>query len=334
MLYMESELSYVSVPSWVNTLIKFGYHWDNAKDISGKRKIGIVTTPCESTSASFIALGLLRKYLEVESANDCDFQFRLLQEASESFSNKTSANAEDGCVHDHLGKKWLFSCEQDIPWTITVYDALYKAKVKRKGKYIDNPGGPCKCFIHKGNASQWRLPWQHVIHTNDDKHSLQRSIYQDLFPYFGNEILESNLARSYSGLLMVGDGLSANTAYMKKLRSIAFNHNGVWLSLPDLLTIEQTKNSVARMKFETTQRLNDMASDHITVVADGARAFMASVSKFKKSDVIGIISRDEPEDNLESVNELLATMKRYYTATEPKFIISLKALSTMTLQAR
>lgn len=332
--YTECEKTFHTVPRWVNSLIQYGYYWGLSSP-DQKRRIGVVTTPCESTSAGLIALGLLRRGLENDSANDRDFHFDLLLKACRhSLAKRSHGDKKTDFVFDHKGKKWLFSDEQTSSEMISVYDASYKETIKRKNKVIPNPNGPCFSTIHRGNSSQWRLESQHVVETCDATRSLSMSVYQDIFPYFENEIIEDNLATSYSGTLMVGGGLSAKSDYMKKLRSVGFRLNGITHSLPELLTIEQAKNSVSRMRFDTTQRLEKVSCESSTVIADGSKAFMSSISRFRDSDVIGVISRDEPTQNIEDISELLASMKRYYISGAPDFIIPGNSFSVMLMRAR
>lgn len=68
---------WADLPPWAQYLIKLGQSWPHTSD--GKRRIALVSMPCESAGAGLIALGALRKRLGFVGADDRDAHFERIR---------------------------------------------------------------------------------------------------------------------------------------------------------------------------------------------------------------------------------------------------------------
>ncbi|MEH6463887.1 MAG: hypothetical protein V7771_08200 [Shewanella psychromarinicola] len=158
---------YRPIPEWINYLIKLSYTWMDHND-TNKRRITLITMPCESNAASFLALGVIRKELENEPT--CRYNFlvnniKTLQERSESF-----------LLIDKYGKKLKIpSVNPDN--SISVTDANYRKLAKRKGNFISNQNGMLTSFLLKNYMSDWRVDGYAPVITN-------YSIYRHIYDFF------------------------------------------------------------------------------------------------------------------------------------------------------
>lgn len=308
-MYIENEQQYNKVPKWVLSLLQLGYVWDRERS-PWKRKIGLVSLPCKSTAAPLAALGAMIRDLERENANNIDGHFDALCRARDSNLENTDIKKND-IVIDKQGKKYKFSgCVGDTK--IIATPANYRDKIKKKGRLITNPNGPCKSFITIDNAKDWRLEGSPVIETRESNTVLNKKNYQ-LINKFGSSIQSKNLQRSYTGLLLIGDGQGRTTGYMESIYSVCFNVGENLVSLGDLLTLHPQQNGVRRIAFCNKQKIDCQGFEHYLVITDGASAFVKALSHFKNSDVLGVYSRDEPSGNLMDIANILGELGRYYS---------------------
>ena len=68
MYFAEDNEDWVSIPEWVNFLIRFGYCWSRINHKG--RRVALVSMPCSSPGAGLIALGALIGDLGEAQAND------------------------------------------------------------------------------------------------------------------------------------------------------------------------------------------------------------------------------------------------------------------------
>lgn len=67
MQFSEADAPWQPVPSWADFLIRCGFAWANGGD---KRRISVISMPCESAGAGLVALGAIRRRLALDDAND------------------------------------------------------------------------------------------------------------------------------------------------------------------------------------------------------------------------------------------------------------------------
>jgi hypothetical protein len=320
------------VPKWILQIINLGYTWEKDRN-PWKRRICLISMPCQSVAAPLLALGALRRDLERINANNYDGHFDALCRARDIYVE--NINISGGYVIDSKNKKWKFSSDMGNSNGIVVTDTRHKEFVKRNGKLIENLNMPCKSLITKDNAKYWRLDGYSVVEADKADQKLSKNDYL-VIPECDGSIDDMNLGRSYSGLLLVGDGEGHDTNYMQEIYKVTFYRNGQQVSLGKLLTLHPHKNGVARMAFCNHQKVDLQSNDHYLVVADGASAFLKSLSHFKMSDVIGVYSRDEPVENLAVISGKLGEISRYYEVFDnyPSFENKHPFIATRLMQRR
>src|SRR5689334_13909744 len=78
MEFSEADNEWRSVPDWASFLIEFGFAWLAKPHTS--RGIALVSMPSDSAAAGLIALGAMRKCLELDDANDVGSHYQRLLE--------------------------------------------------------------------------------------------------------------------------------------------------------------------------------------------------------------------------------------------------------------
>jgi hypothetical protein len=307
-MYIEDGQQYKEVPKWVLAMFRLGHTWERER-APWKRRIGVVSMPCKSIAAPIVALGALIRDLERVNANNINGHFDSLCRARNGYLENSVTS--DINVIDSRGGKFNF-CGSVGDENITVFNSNYKEHVRRKGRLIPNPNGPCKSFITLDNASLWKLEGEPIIESKNVDTMLDIKGYQLIHGY-GRSILNENLQRSYTGLLLIGDGEGRDTEYMQRIYGAKFQINEHQLSLGNLLTLHPTANEVTRIAFCNNRKIVPNGKEHYLVIADSASAFTKALSNYKFSDVLGVYSRDEPNENLVNIGNVLGELSRYYT---------------------
>jgi len=304
------------LPQWADGLIQLGYNWSRGR-APWKRRIGVISMPCSSVGAPLIALGAVRKDLERDNANNIYGHFESLCRARDVYlADKSNSKGVviDSSTPKH--KKWKFFGGSSSE--ISVIDSSYKEEVRRKGVLVPNPNGPCKRFITEGNSRCWKFEGEQVVETSDLQSQILKEDYSG-FPWAEEAIKDVNLSRSYSGLLLVGDGEGFETKYMQEVYSIKFIKGEQSVSLGKLLTLHPKGSDISRLVFSNHKAIEYYKGSHYLVIADGGSSFLKALSCFKESDVLGVISRDEPTQTLESIASKLAEIRRYYRDTDAEW---------------
>ena len=76
MNFSEANEPWRSVPDWASFLIEFGFAW--LAQPRAHRRIAVVSMPSDSAAAGLIALGAMRKCLELDDANDMSAHYEKL----------------------------------------------------------------------------------------------------------------------------------------------------------------------------------------------------------------------------------------------------------------
>jgi hypothetical protein len=75
-LFSEAGLDWRPIPQWARFLIQFGYRWPMASP--GRRRIALVSMPCDSAAAGLIALGALIRDLGNDTATNVNGHYEAL----------------------------------------------------------------------------------------------------------------------------------------------------------------------------------------------------------------------------------------------------------------
>jgi hypothetical protein len=306
-MYSEAGKSYTKVPKWVSAAVRIGFTWDRERP-EWKRRVGVISMPCDTACSALICLGLLRKDLERETANNTRGHYdRLLRAADIYLSNPSLETV----LINSQGKnitKWSFEGKTDVGIKVL---AGHKETVKKKGKHVLNPNGPITGYITESNAYQWRLEGDPVVETIGGGGALLQDDYSNITGCSG-DIIAENLRRSFSGVLLAGKGEHRDTVYMTNIYEVGFGDEFQRKELGELLTLHTPGNMVKRLNFCNHLNIDKQGKDYYLVIADGTQAFLKALRYFRSSDVLGIFSRDEPAENLINVAENLADLERYY----------------------
>jgi hypothetical protein len=264
--------------------------------------------PCDSHAAALIACGALRNDLEDGNANNLEGHFQYLIRSRDSL---TVEEKNSFILIDDARKKWKFTDDKN-PTQIILKQANYSEHITRKRRQIPNPAGPVLRIIFPGKANSIRVSTEAEVEISDEGRKLLEKDYK-LIPNCTGEILDENLARSYYGILLVGKATGMDAMYVNKLYEVNFNDDKDIVSLGTLLTLHHNKDKpISRLKFCNFGSLERQIQGHYLVIADSARAFCLALQHFKKSDVIGVTSRDEPAENIENLANQLGSMRRHY----------------------
>lgn len=295
--------TYCQIPSWVEGMIQFGYRWTNDENIDfvKKRRLSIISMPCKSVAAPLVALGALRKELEYGHVSNFD---QLVSSIS-----SVRHSTEDIILVDQYGKKWKLlkvNCDRSI----SVYDAKYRKYIKRQGKTVPNPNGIVSSVILEQYLYGWRIEGLPPVLSYN---ALDSYFYNNLMDCHGL-INESSLQTSLDKTLLLSDTVSQSAQVRRELDDVLFSYAEREVSLSELLTVNRSNNKIQRLVFSGSRSLNNTNFTNVPsqVIADGTHCFLLALERFRNSDVIGVISRDEPIDNIEVISNKMNELSRYY----------------------
>lgn len=317
MRYFEGNVLYEDFPRWAAGALNLGYRWHQGDNKT--RRIGLLSMPCESEAAGLIALGALRGDLELSTANHVDTHFDLLQRTCRELVTRRMQGGElfDESSWDVSNTiddtRWRFAGYDESLSTIVLESSTYRSVIKRNGRRIPNPNGPCNRFISQASSLNWQLRGLPLPQAPLGGMALELSAYSDL-PSCEGKVLEDNLRSSYDGLVLIGHGAARDTAYMHKLYAVGFASDERWLPLGELLTLHHSdKKYIRRLRFLNERTQNESGFEARLVVADGISALLTAVRIFPSSDIIGVVNRDASIDALEQFRGWLNEIMRYYT---------------------
>ena len=322
MRFSEADGPWQPVPSWMRYLIKCGFAWANGH---GRRRIGIISLPCESAGAGLVALGAIRYRLTLAEANDALSHFERIERLAARRDSET-------CLR-HQSMKGRFRLEAGDS------KGLVWVRQEQKGapdKF--NANGPARVGIHAGNANEWRLDREAPAETVHGAELPHRRFYEALIEGAAPP-LNANLTRSDSAICVAGR-VAGESVSRGAFSAIRLECNDSIADLADLLTVHRwSPDTVSRVTLfnARTRQLDRNAGFTSLVVADGDSAFLRVVdaAEFKQSDVVGIIHRAVERDRLESVGTKLADLSQWYMPdTEMRDLVSPPAGITISVLQR
>ncbi len=297
--FSESNDSWSDIPQWALFLIMFGYYW--AKDREGRRRVALISMPCDSPGAGLVALGSVRKYLEDLHANDIEFHLERIR-------NEQNKTIKSRNILLHKNKRYNSykfyydgkdSDDRDvivqIPRVRNQNPTLpFSLSVDAKDVYFD--GEPC-LEVDTGN----KLPYG--------------SIYRELISE-GGEVKDINLRKTYSGICLAGRIMGANTT-RDILSSIRFQSANNTVTLDHLLAVHDwSSESISRLLFynSRTKKLDRQSLPPRLVIVDGDAAFFKVYSDnlFEHSDIIVITDRTLDRDRLTALAEKMESLSQWY----------------------
>jgi hypothetical protein len=292
MKFSEAHDPWRSVPEWASFLIEFGFAWLVPTVVV--RRIAVVSMPSDSAAAGLIALGAMRKCLELDDANDVDSHYRRLVEIAHArpkgiylrFANKRDRFKFVG--FDEHGNPIVKN--MTVPW-------------------------PQRRTITRSGAMSWRVSGEAPVALLNGQQLLHSQIYSQLVRN-GAEIKPSNLSQSHSQICLAGRGVG-EARTRDCITNIHFESEGCEADLSQLLTVQGwMPGAVSRVMFYNarTREFDRQQVKPQVVIADGDTSFLTVIDgkEFEHSDVIGVIHRTMERDKLEAIGTKLENLRQWY----------------------
>ena len=323
MRFSEANGPWQAIPPWAVYLIRCGFSWG---DGCGRRRIGIISMPCESAGAGLVTLGAIRYRLTLAEANDSLSHFERIQGLAVRQDVETCLRHQTFKGHFRLDGK----DEQGFVW----------ARQERRagaGRFARN--GPVSVAIHTGNANEWRLEGEAPAEMVRGSGPPHRRFYEELIE--GAALpLEPNLACSDSAICFAGRS-AGESASKSALSTIRLECHDQVAALAELLTVHRwSPDTVSRVTLfnSRTRQLDRSAGLTSLVVVDGDSAFLTAIEahEFRQSDVVGVIHRTVERDRLESIGTKLADLSQWYVPDGKTLdpIPPLRGITVSVLQRR
>lgn len=291
MEFSEANSPWRDVPDWVSFLIQFGYAWIEPRSTS--RRIAIVSMPSDSAAAGLIALGVMRKCMELDDANDLDSHYQRLLALARSSSNVVLRHAK------RRGRFVFDGIDEDgVPWV---------KQLKSKSSVRMN--------LPRESATNWRIDGEAPVAIGDGQRVPNAEFYSNLVPQ-GGEIRASNLAESHSDLCLAGR-VTGEAPTKGLMADIRFRDNGCAADLSQLLTVQNwMPGTISRVRFYNarTETFDRESGTPQVVVADGDTTFLKILAsaEFEDCDAIGVMHRTMEREKLEAVGTKLASLRQWY----------------------
>jgi hypothetical protein len=318
MLFYETNQEWKPIPQWVDYLIRLGMGWPS--NVSGRRRIALVSMPCDSPAAGLIALGSIIRDLGNLNANDIDGHFDHLLRYSQQYLENCRFCGPN-CKPD------ITRCGYIERATGRLYSPLYPRKPfiisdktdlkKRKlaWHYSFGRGKSGVQFPNPKYAKNWYIDGHPPVQLDSLRGQLLASPYSHLIK--DATILSQNLCLSWSGLCLAGR-VRGEAATREIYASIRFRNGIDEHSLTDLLTVHgwSHRESISRMIFfnPRTDQLDRRCSPPALVVADGDTCLLKVLiyTEFQRSDVLGVIHRTIERDSLEAIGSRMIGLRQWY----------------------
>lgn len=300
MQFSEADNGWREVPAWVRFMLESGWQWVDSG--SEGRKIGLITTPCDSAAAGLIALGAVSYRLREVGANDLDTHFARLVAAAKRPGSRVVLR-RDGRRCRYMpdgefepGKIWVRELDTEQKGRVTV------AREKAGEWWVC---GEARVEVHKGTGLQGA------------------DIYNGLFPA-ESPVHMPNLSWSDSFLCLAGPARGQDSA-RRSYSSVRFRMRNESLGLHTLLSVQDwCPTRISRLAYYNpfTERSDRDVSGTRFVIADGCDTFLNVLDReeFSQANVLAVVPRTLDRDRLESIASKLTDLKQWYQlAVKSKF---------------
>jgi hypothetical protein len=307
-LFLEADEEWQAIPSWVAFLIRLGYGWPSR--VSGRRRIAVVSMPCDSAGVGLIALGALVRDLGNPTANDLDQHYdRILKNGRQYLDS--CRNCEVRCRPEEKDCGYTSEATGRLRHRGRTVYTIAAADLRSRRFLVVRPD--LDWWPNPSRALEWQIDGEPPTRAYNDQGTLAQAAYVGLVE--GATFFSDNLRRSFSGLCLASKVAGAS-ATLDACAAIRFRSRYGDQRLSDLLTAWSPRNSVSRIALfnSRTEELNRSSAPAL-IVADGDGAFLKIVgrTRFQHSDVIGVIHRALERDRLEDVGNKMASLRQWYT---------------------
>ena len=299
--FSEADAPWQRTPQWAEFLINCGFQWGEGG--LGKRRIGIISMPCESAAAGLVALGAMRRRLALDDANDCLSHFQRIE--------RLAMQVDEEIFLRHDGYKGRFRLEpkDDKGWVWVRQDTAGTSIGSRRN-------GPLRMVILPSRANEWRFdgeaPTQQVQGVELPCHRFYEVLVDG-----ASAPIPSNFSKSDSGICIAGR-VAGESISQTCFAAIRFKTGTEEADLTRLLTVQRwSPGTISRVAFFNTRTGQFDRNTGLTrlVVADGDGTFLRLVgaAEFKHSDLLGVIHRAVERDRLEAIGVKLNELAQWYT---------------------
>jgi hypothetical protein len=294
-LLSESGEDWAPVPPWIRWFLELGYSWNTQAD---RRRICIVSSPCDSPAAALIALGLMRRRLEVPDAGDLASHLARLRQLQQAGGGRTILRR----VNNKKRRYRFEPARKD--------GALWVFVEGRTGE---------RNRILEEFAYDWHVDGEPPVQVTRGGPIANHPILQALFENSGS-VLPENLARTDSAICLAGR-VVGEAQTQEGLSAVRFRCDDELRSLGSLLTVHGWHDGrVSRVMYYNprTRELDRAARHPLVVSVDGTAAYARAHadSRFADSDLIAVIPRTSESDQLEALALQLASLTQWYTPQE------------------
>lgn len=301
MRFSEADAPWQMLPSWADYLIRCGFAWGDHRD---RRRIGIVSMPCESAGAGLVTLGAIRYRLTLAEANDALSHFERIERLA------ARRDCETYVRHHTMRGRFRLDGKDERGW-------VWARQEQRGTAETSTQSGPPRVSIHVANANEWQLEREAPAETAQGAGLPHGRFYEELIEGAAPP-MDANLRRSDSAICLAGR-LAGESVSMGAFSAIRFEIQDEVADLAGLLTVHRwSPDTVSRVTFfnSRTRQLDRNAGFTSLVVADGDSAFLRAIDapEFKESDVVGIIHRAVERDRLELIGTKLADLSQWYVS--------------------
>ncbi len=290
MEFSEAHYPWRSIPDWASFLIEFGFAWLGQP--SDSRRIAVISMPSDSAAAGLVALGAMRKCLELDDANDISSHYEKLRSLARMQPN--------GPTLRHSKRKGVFLFDGldsgGVPWVKQL-----------KSKFRVN--------IPRSSALDWRIDGEPPVVLVPGQQAPNAQLYSHLVQR-GSEIRSSNLSESHSLICLAGRG-TGEVPTKGSMQAIRFREDGAEADLSQLLTVQSwMPGTISRVMYynSRTDAFDRQSVKPQFVVADGDKAFLKVVDavNFQEGDVVGVVHRTMERDRLEAIGTRLESLRQWY----------------------
>jgi len=291
MKFSEHQGPWRPIPEWARFLVQLGFTWSSIGPPT--RRLGLISMPCDSAAAGLVALGAMRRRLELAGAADLGSHFQRIEDLALKGGSKTVLRRRNGPGRYVLERK-----EDGMVWA--------KLKSGARGARIT---------ITRINAAEWYFEGEAPVRALANDPIRYGKHYGELVE--GADIEVTNLALSDSAICLAGRVTGEVSTY-ESLARIRFETNGCVATLAQLLTLHGcSPGSVSRVSFYNARTGQmDRVTPARVVVADGDASLLKTIdrSEFEQSDIIGVFHRVVDRDRLGELGSRLAMLDQWYAS--------------------
>lgn len=292
MEFSEANNPWRHVPEWVSFLIEFGYRWMASHDQA--RRLALISMPTDSAASGLITLGLMRKCMELDDANDIAAHHQRLLTLARTRPQDVTLR------HIRWPGRYVFDGFNADG------DPMVKKLRDRNRRRVN---------IHRSTSMEWRIDGEAPVVIRQGQQVPNAEFYAKLVAD-GGEIRSANLSESHSNVCLAGRaaGEAPTKGWMTDIR---FRENGCEADLSQLLTVQDwMPGTISRVRFYNarTETFDRESGKPQIVVADGDTSFLKILAstEFEECDVIGVMHRTMDREKLEAVGNKLSSLRQWY----------------------